>query len=185
MLCQAMVLHFHGYFRDSQNFPPRVSPILHSFRKFWRLEVLRDNPVEVQFSQEVQHFCRRLFRFQSSFSAFYLVVLQHCSARTRFLLLCIPIHIHKVISYTCYSHGNCTVVGQPSCISSVGPWIMGVTLNSCHPQGDKLVRSICFLTVEHSYTPVHSRIQDIRYQNLILESTQQVVQYYNTTEDDW
>ena len=55
----------------------------------------------------------------------------------------------------------------------------------CHPQGDKLVPSICFLTVAHSYTPVHSRIQDKRYRFLILESTQQVEQDSNTMEDDW
>ena len=42
----------------------------------------RHNPTEVQFSQSPQHPCRRFFRFEvsSSFSAFYLVVLQPCSA---------------------------------------------------------------------------------------------------------
>ena len=49
----------------------------------------------------------------------------------------------------------------------------------------KLVPSICFLTVAHSFTPVQSRIQDIRYRCLILESTQQVEQDSNMTEDDW
>ena len=55
----------------------------------------------------------------------------------------------------------------------------------CYPQGDKRVPSICFLTVEHSFTPVQSRIQDKSYRCLILESTQQVEQDSNITEDDW
>ena len=45
--------------------------------------------------------------------------------------------------------------------------------------------SIRFLTVAHSFTPVQSRIQDKRYRCLILESTQQVEQDSNMTEDDW
>ena len=77
-----------------------------------------------------------------------------------------------------------STVGHLSCTSNVEPWIMGVTINSV-PTGDKLVQSICFLTVEHSYTLVHSRTQGTRYRYLILESTQQVEQDYNMTEDDW
>ena len=77
-----------------------------------------------------------------------------------------------------YPSQDPSVIGELSCISSADPWIMGVTLNS-------LVPSICFLTVEHSYTPVHSRIQDKRYRYLILESTQQVEQDSNMTDDDW
>ena len=53
---------------------------------------------------------------------------------------------------------------------------MGVTINSVSPQGDKLVQSICFLTVVHSFTLVRSRIQDKGYRCLILESTLQVEQ---------
>ena len=66
-----------------------------------------------------------------------------------------------------------------------GSWVWRSTPIPCHPQGDKLVPSICFLTVVRSFTPVHSRIQDKRYRCLIVESTQQVEQYSNMTEDDW
>ena len=53
----------------------------------------------VQFSQSPQHPCRRFFRFESesSFSACYLVVLQHCCAGTdTFALLCIPIQFGRI-----------------------------------------------------------------------------------------
>ena len=45
-----------------------------------------------------------------------------------------------------------SVVGELSCISSVDPVDRGcVTQFRVYPQGDKLVPSICFLTVAHSY----------------------------------
>ena len=44
-------------------------------------------------------------------------------------------------------------------------------------KGDKLVPSISFLTVAHSFTPVLSRIQDNKCRCLIVESS-------NMTEDD-
>ena len=75
-------------------------------------------------------------------------------------------------------------IEELSCISSVDPWIMGVTVNSVS-SGEKLVPSICFLTVAHNFTPVQSRIQDIRYRCLIQECTQQVEQDSNMTEDGW
>ena len=57
----------------------------------------------------------------------------------------------ETASTVSYPSQDPSVVGELSCISSVDPWIMGVTVNSCHPrEGDKLVPSICFLTVAHS-----------------------------------
>ena len=84
----------------------------------------RHNPIEVQFSQQLQHSCRRFFRFESSLSAFNLVVLQPCSGGTDTCpLLCIPIQFyridiredantHKVISYKYLPNSICTVVEE-------------------------------------------------------------------------
>ena len=78
-----------------------------------------------------------------------------------------------------------SVVGELSCISSVDPWIVGVTLNSVSSTRRQAGAKYLLLDSGHSYTLVHSRIQDKRYRYPILESTQQVEQDYNTTEDDW
>ena len=56
----------------------------------------------------------------------------------------------------------------------------------CLPQGDKLVQSMCFLTVLHSFTYVQSSISRTKkYRCQILESAQQVELDSNMTEDDW
>ena len=43
----------------------------------------RHNPIEAQFSQQLQHSCRRYFRLKALFSASYLVVLQHLQCGNR------------------------------------------------------------------------------------------------------
>ena len=66
-------------------------------------------------------------------------------------------------------------------------WIMtlgAVTIN-CSPHGDKLVQSIRFLTVVHSFTHVRSSVQDKEYRCLILQSTHRVELASNMTEEDW
>ena len=92
------------------------------------LSLARDNQIEVQFSKLVQHPCRRFFRFESSFSAFFLAVLQPCSAGTD---TCLPAfalqpdsvkridirtdaNTHKAISCKYLSRSICTVV-EESC----------------------------------------------------------------------
>ena len=62
---------------------------------------------------------------------------------------------------------------------------MGLTSIPCLPHGDKLVQSICFLTVVYSFTHVRSSIQDKEYRCLILESTQRLELASKLMEDVW
>ena len=82
------------------------------------LSLARHNPTVVQLSQELQHPCRRSFRFEGSVFFFgFLLGTDTCP------LLCIPIHFkrtdiredantQKVISYKYLSKSICTVVEE-------------------------------------------------------------------------
>ena len=61
------------------------------------LSLARHNPIVVLFFTKATALLSSLFRFESSFSAFYLVVLQSWSAGTDTCpLLCIPIQFCRI-----------------------------------------------------------------------------------------
>ena len=78
-----------------------------------------------------------------------------------------------------YPSQDPSVVGELSCISSVDPWIMAVTFNSV--SSVRRQAGVEYLLLDCG-AQLHAW-PDPRC--LILESTQQVEQYSNTTEDDW
>ena len=85
-------------------------------------------------------------------------------------------------------HKHLALIGELSCISRRGTERFD---RGCDTQFRVFHKEtswcivVCFLTVVHSFTHVQSSIQDKQYLCLVLESTQQVEQDYNTTEDDW
>ena len=85
----------------------------------------------------------------------------------------------ETASTVSYLSQDLSVVGEISCISSVDPWIMGVTLNSV--SSTRRQAGAEYLLLDSG--PL--TYQDTRSRYLILEYTQQVEQDYNTTEDDW
>ena len=93
----------------------------------------------------------------------------------------------ETASTVSYPSQTPSTIGALSCNPDVeqNGWIVGVTINSVSSTRDKLVKSICFLTVVHSFTHVRSSFQDKKYRGLILESAQQVELDSNMTEDHW
>ena len=86
----------------------------------------------------------------------------------------------ETASIVSYPSQDPSVIGELSCISSVIPWIVGVTINSM----SSTQRDAGAEYVLHSFTHVRSSIQDNGYRCLILESTLQVEHDSNATDDD-